>query len=360
MEPIRIAIVGVGCVASSLIQGLHYYKHTSKEESVPGLMNVMLGGYKLSDVKPVVAFDVNEKKVGKDLSEAIYTKPNCNLKVIDVPKTGVIVHKGPLMDGVGTNMRKYVSIDEKQKVADIEKILKENKVDVLVNLLPTGSMEATKFYINAAISVGCAVVNGMPTPVANNTDIVKMAENKKIPIIGDDVKAQVGATILHRALVDIFTKRGALLDKTIQLDWGGDMDFCNLVADGRYEKGKRQSKTEAVLAHLPNKESVKHQISAVDFIPFLNNTKEAYTRLEGRIFCDVPVRIDVFMSVQDGYNSAGILVDAIRCAKIGLDRKIGGILYGPSAYFMKRPPKQYPDAVAKQMVEEFIKKQGES
>jgi len=232
--------------------------------------------------------------------------------------------------------------------------LKRRNIDVLVIMIPTGSNKAAEHYANAALDAGCGVINGMPAHIANNAEIVKKAETLALPLVGDDIKSQIGATIIHRGLANLFPARGAMLDRTIQLDWGGDMDFCNLTSNNRYEQGKRQSKTESVVAKLPNRDTVDCQISAVDYIPFLNNTKEAYTRIEGRIFGGVPVRVDITMQVIDGYNSAGILTDAIRIAKIAMDRRFGGVLHPACSFFNKKPPQQEEDYIARKKLMGFI------
>ncbi len=348
---INVALVGVGNVASALVQGVEYYK-TSGIKPIGILSEIK--EYSLSDIRFKLAFDVNKNKVGLDLSEAIFVAPNCAKELFRPQKMNATTFKGPIMDGLDSDLKIYVPVDDSQKEVQIKNTLKAHEIDIVIILLPTGSNKAANYYAKHALEAGCAVINGMPSLIANNPEIQHVAEECKLPLIGDDVKSQIGATIVHRSLSNLFPMRGAILDRTIQLDWGGDMDFCNLTSNNRYERGKRQSKTESVVGHLPNKDKVEVQISAVDYIPFLQNQKEAYTRIEGRIFGGMPVRIDILMQVQDGYNSAGILVDMIRVAKIGKDRSIGGVLYSACSFFNKKPPIQIDDETAKRNLVEFI------
>lgn len=350
-KKINIALVGVGNVASALVQGIEYYKLNPSEKL--GILPEITQ-YDIEDFNFSLGIDVNKDKVGKDLSEAIFVKPNCAefLHKPEILNANVI--KGSVLDGLDSNIKNHVPVDEKYKSESIREELIKNKIDVLVILLPTGSQAAAEFYAKEAMEAGCAVVNGMPASLANNKEIVALAEEKNVPLIGDDVKSQIGATIIHRSLSNLFPMRGAIMDRTIQLDWGGDMDFCNLLSNGRYEQGKRQGKTESVIEHLPNKENVDVQISAVDYIPFLENQKEAYTRIEGRIFGGKKVRIDIIMQVQDGYNSAGIITDMIRVAKIAMDKKYGGVIIPASAFFNKRPPVQMEDDKAKRELLKFL------
>ena len=347
---IKVALIGVGNVASALVQGVEYYKN-SKVTPIGILPDIKK--YSIRDIEFRVAFDININKVGKDLSEAIFVSPNCAVEIFKPEKLNAPVYKGPVLDGIDSDLKFHVPIDEKPHVNVKEELIK-HEVEVVVILLPTGSNKAAEFYANEALNAGCAVVNGMPSLIANNKEIQLKAIQNNLPIIGDDVKSQIGATIIHRSLSNLFPMRGALMDRTIQLDWGGDMDFCNLLSNKRYEKGKRQSKTESVLNGLPNKTTVEAQISAVDYIPFLRNQKEAYTRIEGRIFGGLPVRIDIFMQVQDGYNSAGVLVDMIRVVQIGKERRIGGVLNSACSFFNKKPPFQMEDEKAKIQLLEFI------
>ncbi|GAB4328101.1 MAG: inositol-3-phosphate synthase [Promethearchaeota archaeon] len=351
MSSIRVALAGVGNVASALVQGVEMYR---RSDCRLGLLPE-IDQYSVTDLEFVVAFDVNANKVGRDLSEAIFVEPNNTVGVFEPPELGAPVLKGPVLDGLDSRIREFVPVDESQRAADVAGELRRRGADVLVITIPTGSQRAAEFYANAALDAGCAVFNGMPALVANDPTISAKAERLGLPVVGDDVKSQVGATIVHRSLANIFPSRGAVLDRTIQLDWGGDMDFCNLLSNGRYEMGKRQSKTESVIARLPNRDDVEVQISAVDYIPFLANQKEAYFRLEGRIFGGVPVRIDVTMQVIDGYNSAGIIVDGVRVLKIALDGGVGGVLHPACSFFNKRPPEQLDDVVARERLVEFIR-----
>lgn len=352
MSKIRVAIVGVGNCASALVQGVNFYTNNPQE---PIGVVANLGGYKISDLEFPVAFDVHKDKVGRTIGEAIFVQPNCADFLSAADSHIGLVHKGNKLDGLDSAIRDFVPVDESQLSVDVESILKTEEIDVLVLLLPTGSQQAAEYYTRAALNAGCAIVNGIPANIANNDELVQLAKEKQLPIIGDDIKSQIGATITHRALTELFPMRHATVDRTIQLDWGGDMDFRNLTSNQRYETGgKRQSKTEAVISGLPNRDTVEAQISAVDYIPFLKNQKEAYTRIEGRIFGGKSVRIDLMIQVQDAYNSAGILVDAIRAAKIGKDRKIGGVLHAASSLFSKRPPQQLSDAAATEQFEKFL------
>lgn len=358
---IRVAIIGVGDVASALIQGIQNYKKNPNK--ILGILPEITQ-YSINDINFVLGIDVNSNKVGRDLSKAIFVEPNCNMKLFEPDFMNATVIKGPIMDGLDSNIKNIIPIDHNQKPADITQEIKKNNVDVTIILLPTGSHQAVKFYTMSALEAGSCVVNGMPSPVVKDPEIVIKAENLNLSLIGDDIKSQIGATIIHRTLANLFPMRGAVLDKTIQLDWGGSSDFCNLLTpmpDGslRYEEGKRQSKTEAVIANLQNKHIVDCQISAVDYIPFLKNQKEAYMRLEGRIFGGAPVRVDVTMFVEDGNNSAGIVADCIRISKIAKDRKIGGILQSACSFFAKHSPEQLDDFIAKKNLLEFLENRRE-
>jgi myo-inositol-1-phosphate synthase len=353
---INVAIIGVGDVASALVQGCTNYK--KNPEKIIGILPE-IPQYKISDINFVLGIDVNSNKVGKDLSEAIFTEPNCNMRLFEPDFLNAPVLKGPVMDGLDSNIKNIIPVDDNQKPVDIVNEIKSRAVDVTVILLPTGSHEAVRFYALSALKAGSCVVNGMPSHIVKNPEIIQKAENLNLSLIGDDVKSQIGATIIHRALANLFPMRGAILEKTIQLDWGGSSDFCNLLTpmpDGslRYEEGKRQSKTEAVISNLQNKNSVECQISAVDYIPFLKNQKEAYMRLEGRVFGGAPVRVDITMFVEDGNNSAGIIADCIRVSKIAKDRKIGGVLQSACSFFAKHPPEQLEDFIAKKNLIEFL------
>lgn len=360
-KEIRLAISGIGNCCSSLIQGLFYYKNvTSNDEQVPGLMHNVLGGYKLSDVKPVVGFEIDERKVGKDLSEAIFARPNCTLVFQkDIPHMDCPILKGPVLDGVATHMDKY-PIDRTFKVskdaaADVTKELKAAEADVLVNYLPVGSEEAVRFYAKAALDAGCAFVNCMPVFIVSDQEWGKKFAQKKLPCVGDDIKAQVGATITHRVLAKLFADRGVKLERTYQLNFGGNTDFLNM-KEGDRLKSKKISKTEAVQSQLPVPMTWENiHIGPSDYVPWMNDKKVCFIRMEGTKFGGAPVILDVRLDVEDSPNSAGVAIDAIRCAKVGLDRGIGGELTSISSYCMKHPRVQYPDSVAKEMVEQFIK-----
>ena len=358
---INVAIIGVGDVASALIQGIENYK--KNPDKIIGVLPEITQ-YKISNINFVLGIDVNSNKVGKDLSEAIFADPNCNMEIFRPDFLDAPVIKGPVMDGLDSNIKHIIPVEFHQQPTNIVSELKNCKVDVAVILLPTGSHKAVKFYAMSALAAGACVICGIPSHVAKDDEIVKKAEELGLSLIGDDVKSQIGATIIHRSLANLFPMRGAILDRTIQLDWGGCSDFCNLLTprpDGKlvYEEGKRQSKTESVVAKLPNKENIECQISAVDYIPFLKNQKEAYTRLEGRIFGGARVRIDITMFVEDGNNSAGIIADCIRVSKIAKDRGIGGVLQSASSFFMKHPPHQLEDYIAKKHLKQFIKNKRE-
>jgi myo-inositol-1-phosphate synthase len=358
---INCAIVGVGDVASALVQGVENYKENP--DNIIGILPEITQ-YNISDINFVLGIDVNANKVGKDLSKAIFIEPNCNMKIFKPGFLNAPVIKGPIMDGLDSNIKNIIPIENNQQSADIKQELKNKDVDVTIILLPTGSHQAVKFYAMNALEAGSCIVNGMPSHVVKDPEIVNKAENLNLSLIGDDVKSQIGATIIHRTLANLFPMRGAILDKTIQLDWGGSSDFCNLLTpmeNGtlRYEEGKRQSKTEAVVANLQNKNTIDCQISAVDYIPFLKNQKEAYMRLEGRIFGGAPVRVDITMFVEDGNNSAGVITDCIRVTKIAKDRKIGGILQSACSFFAKHPPVQIEDYIAKKQLLEFIENKRE-
>ncbi len=353
---INVALIGLGDVASALVQGVSNYK--KNPDKIIGLLPEITQ-YNVNDINFVVGFEVNSNKIGKDMSEAIFVEPNCNMRLFTPKYLNVPILKGPILDGLDSNIKDIVPVSNDQNTVDVVKELRERNVDVAVILLPTGAHKAVKFYAMAALDAGACVVCGMPSHVAKDPDIVKKAEEINLSLIGDDVKSQIGATIIHRSLANLFPMRGAILDRTIQLDWGGCSDFLNLLTprpDGNlvYEEGKRQSKTQSVLAKLQNKDTVECQISAVDYIPFLKNQKEAYMRLEGRIFGGAPVRVDLTMFVEDGNNSAGIIADCIRVSKIAKDRKVGGVLQSACSFFMKHPPEQLEDYIAKKRLVEFI------
>jgi myo-inositol-1-phosphate synthase len=353
MAGIRIAIAGVGNCASSLIQGLEYYKNIShSDDLVPGLMHNSLGGYLISDIKPVAAFDIDERKVGTDLSKAIFSEPNCTKKFSDVPDLGVEVMKGQALDGVAPHMKDYFRIDEKQKPVDVAAILTKTKADILINYLPVGSEEAVKYYTTQALEAGCAFINCIPVFIASNKQWADKFRKAKLPIIGDDIKSLVGATIVHRALTQMIVDRGAKIDSTYQLNIGGNTDFRNMTDQARL-KSKKISKTESIATQIPYDAYVYAGPNGC--IDCLNDNKICHLKIDFKLFGNVPAYIDLKLSVEDSPNSAGVVVDAIRVAKIALDRKIGGPIIPASAYFMKHPPEQIREDEAREMLEEFIK-----
>ena len=355
MPEIRVAIIGVGNSACALIQGTQYYKNAKENETVPGLMHVNYGGYHISDVKFVAAFEVNKNKIGKDLSEAIWVKPNCCEKFSDVPKLGVKVSPAPILDGVAPHMRETFSVydDSQTPRGSVVKILKETNAQVLVNYLPVGSHDAVRFYAQCAIDAGCAFVNCMPEFIGSDKsgEWPKKFEKAGLPVLGDDIKSQVGATILHRNLVRLCLDRGVIVDETYQLNLGGDTDFQNMTVENRL-KSKRISKTEAVTSLVPY--ALPTRIGPSDFVPFLKNKKICYISLKGRKFGDRPINISVKLEVEDSPNSGGVVIDLIRAAKIALDRKISGALLSMPSYAFKHPPIQIPDNQARQWTEEWI------
>jgi myo-inositol-1-phosphate synthase len=352
---VRMAIIGVGNCANSLLQGVEFYKDASPDEFVPGLMHVDLGGYHVRDIEFTAAFDITTEKVGKDLADAIWSRPNDTIKFADVPKTGVTVSRGMTHDGLG----KYLSqVVEKAPgdTDDVVGILKETGTDIVVNYLPVGSEQATKWYAEQILQAGCAMVNCMPVFIAKGGHFQKRFEDAGLPIIGDDIKSQVGATITHRVLTSLFRDRGVRLDKTMQLNVGGNSDFLNMLERERLES-KKISKTTAVTSMLDydlGEENV--HVGPSDYVPWLTDRKWAYIRMEGSSFGDVPLNVELKLEVWDSPNSAGIVIDAVRLAKLALDNGIGGPLEGPSAYLMKSPPKQLRDDEAFDAVEQFIKK----
>ncbi|MCX8061557.1 MAG: inositol-3-phosphate synthase [Anaerolineales bacterium] len=351
---VRVAIIGIGNCASSLVQGVFYYQNASEEDIVPGLMHVNLGGYHIRDIEFTAAFDVVDTKVGKDLSEAIFAYPNNTIKFADVPYLNVPVSRGMTHDGLG----KYLSQIVKKApgpTADIVGILKETKTDVVVNFLPVGSEMATKWYVEQVLDAGCAFVNGIPVFIASQDYWARRFRERNLPIIGDDVKSQVGATILHRVLTRLFVDRGVRVDRTYQLNFGGNTDFLNMLERERLES-KKISKTGAVTSMLPYAlEEDNVHVGPSDHVPWLTDRKWCYIRMEGTTFGDVPLNLEAKLEVWDSPNSAGVMIDAVRCAKIALDRGLSGPLIGPSAYFMKTPPKQFRDEVAREMTEAFIR-----
>jgi len=353
MTPIRVAIAGIGNCASSLIQGIGYYKDADPDERVPGLMNVVLGGYHVSDLEPVAAFDVDAAKVGTDLSKAILAGQNNTIRFAEVGDLGVTVQRGPTLDGLGRYYKEVVD-ESPAEVVDVAQALRDARTDVLVSYLPVGSEEAQRHYAEAALAAGVAFVNAIPVFIASKPEWARRFRDAGVPIIGDDIKSQVGSTIVHRILTRLFEDRGVVLDHTYQLNVGGNMDFRNMLERDRLES-KKISKTQAVtsqIEHAPLPADDVH-IGPSDHVPWLADRKWAYIRMEGRNFGDVPLNLELKLEVWDSPNSAGVIIDAVRCAKLALDRKIGGPLLGPSAYFMKSPPVQYHDDVAREMVHDF-------
>src|SRR5918992_911999 len=353
MKKIRVGIVGVGNCASSLIQGVEYYQKARAGESVPGLMHVDLGPYYVSDVEFSCAFDVDKDKVGRDLADAIWAEPNNTIKFSDVPSTGVEVIRGHTLDGLGSYYRNAIEESERPPV-DVAQVLQDTATDVLVNYLPVGSEQAARFYAQQALEAGVALVNCMPVFIATNEDWAQRFTKHGIPIIGDDIKSQVGATISHRLLSKLFEDRGVTIDHTYQLNFGGNMDFKNMLERDRLQS-KKISKTQSVTSQISDGiDSDDIHIGPSDHVPWLKDRKWAYIRIEGREFGDIPVSMELKLEVWDSPNSAGVVIDAVRCAKLALDAGIGGPLLAPSAYFMKSPPVQYTDAEAAELVEGFI------
>jgi myo-inositol-1-phosphate synthase len=350
---INVAIIGVGNCASSLVQGVHYYSEAAENELIPGLMHVNLGGYHIRDINFVAAVDIDRKKVGKDLGEAIYTPPNNTFKFCQVPATGVKVSRGMTHDGLGKYLSEVIT-KAPGPTDDIVSILKETETDVVVNYLPVGSEEATKWYIEQVLTAGCGFVNCIPVFIAREKYWQNRFIEKGLPIVGDDIKSQVGATITHRVLTNLFRERGVKMERTYQLNFGGNTDFLNMLERERLES-KKISKTDAVTSQLDYKMKPDDiHVGPSDYVPWLGDRKWCYIRMEGRTFGDVPLNIEAKLEVWDSPNSAGVVVDAIRCCKLAMDRGISGALVGPSAYFMKSPPVQHTDDEARRMVEEFI------
>jgi myo-inositol-1-phosphate synthase len=351
---VRVAIVGVGNCASALVQGVHFYQNAKDDDRVPGLMHVNLGGYHVRDIEFVAAFDVVDTKVGLDLGEAIYAFPNNTYRFADVPKLGVKVSRGMTHDGLG----KYLSQVVKKAPGPtdhVAKILKDTGADVMINYLPVGSEMATKWYMEQALEAGVGVVNAIPVFIASSPYWAPRFAEKKLPIIGDDIKSQVGATILHRVLTSLFVDRGVQLDHTYQLNFGGNTDFMNMLERDRLES-KKISKTGAVTSMMPYElESRNVHVGPSDYVPWLDDRKFCEIRMEGTTFGNVPLLVSAHLEVWDSPNSAGVVIDAVRCIKLGLDRGIGGPLISPSSYFMKTPPKQFKDEEAHEMTEAFIR-----
>lgn len=361
MKKIKVAIIGIGNCASSLIQGIYYYKNKNPEEAI-GLMHWDIGGYTPSDIEIVAAFDIDKRKVGKDVSDAIFAKPNCTqIFCNEIPKMDVKVKMGQILDGVAPHMADHkddytfiVSDGEENSQTEIVKILKESEADIIINYLPVGSEEATKFYAQCALDAGVAFINNMPVFIVSNPGWAAKFEEKGIPIVGDDIKAQIGATITHRTLANLFRERGVKVDRTYQLNTGGNTDFLNMLNRSRLDS-KKESKTEAVQSVLGERlEDENIHIGPSDYVTWQRDNKICFLRMEGKTFGDVPMNIELRLSVEDSPNSAGCVIDAIRCCKLALERGVGGPLESISAYTMKHPPKQYTDDIASEMVDEFI------
>ena len=361
MDKIRIAIAGVGNCASSLVQGIEYYKGENAGDAI-GLMHWEIGGYRPYNIEVAAAFDIDARKVGKDVSDAIFELPNCTAVFCEnLPKTGVQVKMGKILDGFAGHMKAYddkctfVLADEKEAVKDdIVRILRESGAEMLLNYLPVGSDEGTKFYAECALEAGVAFINNIPVFIASNPEWAGRFKERNIPIIGDDIKAQIGATITHRTLVDLFRKRGVKLDRTYQLNTGGNTDFLNMLDRSRLSSKKR-SKTEAVQSVMKERMKAENiHIGPSDYVQWQKDNKVCFIRMEGRLFGDIPMNLELRLSVEDSPNSAGVAIDSIRCVKLALDRNEGGVLSAPSAYFCKHPPVQYPDDEAYRMMESFI------
>lgn len=350
---INVAIIGVGNCASSLVQGVHYYRNANEKDFVPGLMHINLGGYHIGDIEFVAAFDIDKNKVGKDLSEAIFTSPNNTYKFADVPSLGVKVERGMTHDGIGKYLAQVIQ-KAPGSTADIVGILKDTQTDLVINYLPVGSEEATKWYVEQVLAAGCGFINCIPVFIAREKYWQHRFKERGLPIIGDDIKSQVGATITHRVLTRLFRERGVKLERTYQLNFGGNTDFLNMLERERLES-KKISKTNSVTSQLDYTLAPEDvHVGPSDYVPWLSDRKWCYIRMEGRTFGDVPLNLELKMEVWDSPNSAGVVIDAIRCCKLALDRGINGTIIGPSAYFMKSPPIQYTDEEARVMVEKFI------
>lgn len=351
MGEVKVAIAGVGNCASSLVQGVEYYRDADEDQFVPGLMHVDFGGYHINDIKFVAAFDIDGNKVGKDLSKAIFTKPNCTVKFSEVPNQGVEVMKGKQLDGIGKYLKGTIPVDKIQDPVDVAEVLEETDADVLLSYMPVGSFDASRYYARQALKAGCGFVNCIPEFIVSGNEWASKFEDAGVPCAGDDIKSQVGATILHRAISRLLIDRGVKLDESYQLNVGGNTDFLNMLEEERLSS-KRVSKTEAVSTEVPYEVPLK--IGPTEYIPFLDDNKVCHIYAKGRKFGDVPLTIDVKLSVEDSPNSAGVVIDALRGVKLAQDRGIGGPLTSISAYCFKHPPVQMPDSEARQSVEEFI------
>jgi len=365
MDKIRIAVIGIGNCASSLLQGIEYYRHKKSTEAT-GLMHWEIGGFAPSDIEVAAAFDIDKRKVGRDINEAIFAKPNCTAIICpSMPQRGVAVRMGRVLDGVAEHMKdyeeEYTFVVAKEKESSHDEVvahLRDSGAEILLNYLPVGSEAATAFYAEAALDAGMAFINNMPVFIASNAAWARRFEERGVPVIGDDIKAQLGATITHRTLTDLFRKRGVKLERTYQLNTGGNTDFLNMLNRGRL-KSKKESKTEAVqsvAAVRLNKRDI--HVGPSDYVPWQNDQKICFIRMEGRLFGDVPMNLELRLSVEDSPNSAGVAIDAIRCAKLALDAGLAGAIFGPSSYFCKHPPRQYTDDEAYRKTEEFIKQYG--
>lgn len=352
-KKVRTAIIGVGNCASSLVQGVQFYKNAKSDDVIPGIMHPQLGDYHIRDIEFTMGIDISAAKVGRDLSEAIFAEPNNTYKFCDVPKLNAPVVRGMTHDGLGKYLSQVVA-KAPGSTADIARLLKETKTEVVISFLPVGSEMATKWYVEQIIEAGCAFVNGIPVFIASSEYWGKRFEVAGLPILGDDVKSQVGATIVHRALTSLFVDRGVKIDRTYQLNFGGNTDFLNMLERERLES-KKISKTNAVTSMLPYKLDPDNvHVGPSDHVPWLTDRKWCYIRMEGTTFGDVPLNLELKLEVWDSPNSAGVMIDAIRCAKIALDRELAGPIVGPSSYFFKTPPKQFKDEIARQKVEDFV------
>ncbi|MBN8726349.1 MAG: inositol-3-phosphate synthase [Xanthomonadales bacterium] len=349
---VRVGIVGAGNCASSLVQGLAYYRDARDDDEIPGLMNASVGRYHVRDVEVSAAFDVHAGKVGRDLSEALVNPPNNTRIFAELPPSGVIVQRGPTLDGIGTYLHDDIE-ESAQPVVDVAEALRRSRTDVLVSYLPVGSQRASEWYAERALEAGCAFVNCIPVFIASNAQWRKRFEEARLPIVGDDIKSQVGATIVHRVLARLMRERGVHLDRTYQLNFGGNTDFKNMLERERLAS-KKLSKTRSVTSQVPMQEHDIH-VGPSDYVEWLTDRKTAYIRLEGTAFGGSPLNIELKLEVWDSPNSAGVVIDAVRCAKLGLDRGLGGALTGPSSYFMKSPPQQFSDPVARDLTLEFIR-----
>jgi len=358
---IKVAIVGVGNCASSLVQGIHYYREAKEDSFVPGVMHVNFGGYHIRDIEVVAAFDVNEQKVDRDVAEAIYAAPNNTTIFANVPRMGVTVQRGPLFDGVNKYTAPLVPVDEKRSAVDVVKVLKKTGAEAVINYLPVGSQEATEFYAQAAIDAGCGFVNCIPVFIASNPLWAAKFKKAGLPVIGDDIKAQVGATITHRTLVNLFLDRGMRIERTYQLNTGGNTDFLNMLERERLTS-KKISKTEAVRSQIEARgqriEDENIHVGPSDYVPWQKDNKLCFLRIESKHFGDVPMNLEVRLSVEDSPNSAGVAIDSIRCLKLALDNKLAGPIIEPAAYFQKHPPEQIEDRTARELVEKFIERYG--